>query len=75
MSNSAFAKSEAQLNGFDEAIVLTHDGHVSEGSAENFWMIKNGKAITPAVTDNILEGITRQRRRGTALKRNGRGSG
>jgi branched-chain amino acid aminotransferase len=58
--NSAFAKSEAQLNGFDEAIVLTHDGHVSEGSAENFWMIKNGKAVTPAVTDNILEGITRR---------------
>jgi branched-chain amino acid aminotransferase len=58
--NSAFAKSEAQLNGFDEAIVLTHDGHVSEGSAENFWMIKGGKAVTPPVTDNILEGITRR---------------
>ncbi len=57
--NSALAKTEAVLNGFDEAIVLTQDGHVSEGSAENFWMIKHGKAITPPVSDNILEGITR----------------
>ncbi len=58
--NSALAKTEAALNGYDEAIVLTQDGHVSEGSAENLWMIKNGKAITPPVTDNILEGITRR---------------
>ena len=57
--NSALSKTEAVLNGFDEAIVLTQDGHVSEGSAENFWMIKQGQAITPPVTDNILEGITR----------------
>jgi len=58
--NSAFAKSEAQLNGFDEAIVLTHDGHVSEGSAENLFIVRNGVLITPPVTENILEGITRQ---------------
>ena len=57
--NSALAKSEVMLNGFDEAIVLTHEGHVSEGSAENIWMLKDGKAITPPVTDNVLEGITR----------------
>ncbi|MCA1553896.1 MAG: branched-chain amino acid transaminase, partial [Chloroflexi bacterium] len=57
--NSALAKTEAVLNGFDEAIVLTQDGHVSEGSAENFWMVKKDKAITPPVSDNILEGITR----------------
>lgn len=57
--NAALAKSEVLLNGFDEAIVLTHDGHVSEGSAENIFMVKGGKLITPAVTDNILEGITR----------------
>jgi branched-chain amino acid aminotransferase len=57
--NSAFIKTEAELNGYDEAIVLTHDGHVSEGSAENIWIIKDGKAVTPPVTDNILEGITR----------------
>ncbi len=59
--NGALAKSEAQLNGYDEAIVLTQDGHVSEGSAENLFIVKNGKLITPAVTDNILEGITRRR--------------
>jgi branched-chain amino acid aminotransferase len=59
--NGALAKSEAQLNGFDEAIVLTADGHVSEGSAENLFIAKNGELITPPVTDNILEGITRRR--------------
>jgi branched-chain amino acid aminotransferase len=59
--NSALAKSEAQLNGFDEAIVLTSDGHVSEGSAENLFIVKGGKLVTPAGTDNILEGITRRR--------------
>ena len=59
--NGALAKSEAQLNGFDEAIVLTSDGHVSEGSAENLFFVKGGVLITPAVTDNILEGITRRR--------------
>jgi branched-chain amino acid aminotransferase len=59
--NGALAKSEAQLNGFDEAIILNHDGHVSEGSAENLFIVKNGAVITPAATDNILEGITRRR--------------
>lgn len=57
--NSAFAKSEAQMNGFDEAIMLDSQGHVSEGSAENLFMIRGGIAYTPPVTDNILEGITR----------------
>ena len=59
--NGALAKSEAQLNGFDEAIVLTADGHVSEGSAENLFIIRDGVLITPPVTDNVLEGITRRR--------------
>jgi branched-chain amino acid aminotransferase len=58
--NGAFAKSEAQLNGFDEAIMLTQDGHVSEGSAENLFLIRDGVLLTPPVTDNVLEGITRQ---------------
>jgi branched-chain amino acid aminotransferase len=57
--NSAFAKTEAQLNGFDEAIMLDHNGHVSEGSAENLFMLRNGMVYTPPVTSNILEGITR----------------
>ena len=59
--NGALAKSEAQLNGYDEAIVLTADGHVSEGSAENLFLVKRGVLVTPPVTDNILEGITRRR--------------
>jgi branched-chain amino acid aminotransferase len=59
--NGALAKSEAQLNGFDEAIVLTADGHVSEGSAENLFIVQRGGLVTPAVSDNILEGITRRR--------------
>jgi branched-chain amino acid aminotransferase len=58
--NSALAKTDAQLAGFDEAIVLSQDGHVSEGSAENLFMIRNGVAVTPSVTENILEGITRR---------------
>ena len=57
--NPAFSKSEAMLNGFDEAIVLTADGKVSEGSAENLFMVRDGVLITPTVTDDILEGITR----------------
>lgn len=56
--NSALAKTEAELNGFDEAIVLNADGHVSEGSGENIFIVRGGKLITPAPSDNILEGIT-----------------
>jgi branched-chain amino acid aminotransferase len=58
-ANSAFIKTDAQQAGFDEALVLTQDGHVSEGSAENIFMVKDGILVTPPVTDNILEGITR----------------
>ena len=47
--NSAFSKTEAVLNGYDEAIVLTTDGHVSEGSAENLFMVRDGQLITPRV--------------------------
>ncbi len=56
--NNAMAKTEAQLNGFDEAIMLNQDGHVSEGSGENIVMIRRGVLITPPASDNILEGIT-----------------
>jgi branched-chain amino acid aminotransferase len=56
--NNAMAKTEAQLNGFDEAIMLNSDGHISEGSGENIVMIRNGKLISPSESDNILEGIT-----------------
>jgi len=57
--NSAFSKTDAVLSGYDEALVLTDTGHISEGSAENFFMVRNGTLITPPVTSNILEGITR----------------
>ena len=57
--NSAFAKTEAILAGADEAIVLNKNGYVSEGSAENIFIVRDGKLITPPVSDDILEGITR----------------
>lgn len=58
--NSALAKTEAVENGYDEAIMLNDDGHVSEGSGENLVMIRDGRLITPEVSDNVLEGITLQ---------------
>jgi branched-chain amino acid aminotransferase len=57
--NNALAKTEAIKNGFDEAIMLTPDGHVSEGSGENIFLVENGKLITPALYSSILGGITR----------------
>jgi len=57
--NSALAKTEAHENGFDEAIMLSHDGHVSEGSGENIFIIIDGQLVTPSSCDNILKGITR----------------
>jgi branched-chain amino acid aminotransferase len=59
-ANSAFIKSDAVLSGFDDALVLTQEGHISEGSAMNFFMVRDGLMITPPVTENILEGITRR---------------
>jgi len=57
--NSALAKTEALENGFDEAILLTQDGHVSEGSGENIFLVQAGQLITPPPSDNIVMGITR----------------
>lgn len=57
--NSAFIKTEALLNGYDEALVLDESGHVAEGSAENVFLIRNRQVITPPVSSDILEGITR----------------
>jgi branched-chain amino acid aminotransferase len=58
--NSAFAKSDAELAGFDEAILLNHDGRVSEGSGENIFLIRRGIAVTPSLDQSVLEGITRR---------------
>ena len=59
-ANSALIKTDANRAGFDEALVLDQNGHVSEGSAMNIFMLRDGVLITPPITDNILEGITRQ---------------
>jgi len=58
--NSALARTDAANAGFDEVLVLTQDGHLSEGSAMNVFIVRDGVLITPPVTDNILEGITRR---------------
>ncbi|MEB3221889.1 MAG: branched-chain amino acid transaminase [Candidatus Sericytochromatia bacterium] len=58
--NSALAKTEAYLNGFDDAIFLNADGHVSEGSAMNLFLVRKGRLVTPGVQHNILEGVTRR---------------
>jgi branched-chain amino acid aminotransferase len=58
--NMAFQKSEAELNGFDEALVLTPDGHASEASAANLFVVRDGILLTPPVSDDILEGVTRK---------------
>ncbi|MBM3286238.1 MAG: branched-chain amino acid transaminase [Candidatus Eisenbacteria bacterium] len=57
--NSALAKTDAALSGFDDALMLSGDGHVSEASAANMFIVRNGVLITPPVTADILEGITR----------------
>ena len=59
-ANSALIKTDAMLAGYDEALVLNQDGHIAEGSAENFFIVRDGVAITPPTTANILEGITRR---------------
>ena len=57
--NSALAKTEALEHGYDEAIFLTEEGFISEGSAENIFLVRDGRLITPALSEDILEGITR----------------
>ena len=57
-ANSSQAKSDAILSGYDEAIVLTQNGHISEGSAANVLIVRKGQIITPASNSDVLEGIT-----------------
>lgn len=57
--NSQLVKMEAKINGYDEGIVLTTDGLVSEGSGENIFAVRNGVVYTPASCFSILPGITR----------------
>jgi branched-chain amino acid aminotransferase len=58
--NSALATDDAHRCGFDEAIFLSEDGHVAEGASCNIFMVRRGQLITPATSQNILEGITRE---------------
>jgi len=58
--NSALARKEAHELGYNEAIVLSESGHVTEGSAENLFIVRDGVLITPAVYADTLEGITRK---------------
>ncbi len=57
---SAFAKDQAMAYGCDDAIMLNADGKVAEGSAANLFIVRDGTLITPPVTSDILEGITRR---------------
>ena len=57
--NSILAKTEATMSGFDEAIILNHDGHVCEGSGENLFLVSDGRLVTASLEDNVLPGITR----------------
>jgi branched-chain amino acid aminotransferase len=57
--NSQLAKLEAIDNGFDEEIMLDYEGHVSEGSGENIFLVENGKLFTPSMSSSNLKGITR----------------
>jgi branched-chain amino acid aminotransferase len=57
--NSALASDEVRRCGFDEAIFLNESGHVAEGATCNIFMVRKGKLITPPVTENVLEAITR----------------
>jgi len=58
--NSALARREAMDNGYTEAILLTEDGFVSEGSAEHVFIVRDGQLISPPSTADNLDGITRQ---------------
>lgn len=58
--NSMLAVAEAQRAGYDEAILLTDDGYVADGSGENIFVVRNGKITTPPLSTSILPGITRE---------------
>lgn len=59
-ANSTLAKSDAMLAGFDDALILSEDGHISEASGANVFIVRKGVAITPPIYSNVLEGITRR---------------
>ncbi len=58
--NSSIAKDEAQINGYDDAIMMNERGKVAEASAANLFMVRDGVLITAPITADVLEGITRR---------------
>lgn len=58
--NIALAVDDARRKGYDEALLMGSDGHLSEGSGANVFVVRGGRLLTPSVTDDILEGITRE---------------
>jgi branched-chain amino acid aminotransferase len=58
-ANAALARVEALRDGYDEAIMLNSQGKIAEGSAENIFIVKNDQILTPPLSADILEGITR----------------
>lgn len=59
-ANSALAKNEALINGYDDAILLDERGHVCESTVANLFMVRDGVLICPAEASSLLEGITRR---------------
>jgi branched-chain amino acid aminotransferase len=57
--NSQLIKMEAVLDGYEEGIALNIRGHISEGSGENLFLIKDGVVMTPPLSSSVLPGITR----------------
>lgn len=57
--NSVLASDDARSAGFDEALLLNESGQVAEGATCNLFMVRKGRLITPSITENVLEGITR----------------
>jgi branched-chain amino acid aminotransferase len=58
--NSALVREDARVSGFDDAIVLNERGKVAEASVANLMLVRGGTLVTPAITGDILEGITRR---------------
>lgn len=58
--NSALAKQDAVLLGFDDTLMMTQSGHIAEGSSSNFFIVRDGILVTPPRYDDVLEGITRR---------------
>ncbi|HSB46447.1 MAG TPA: branched-chain amino acid transaminase [Candidatus Bilamarchaeum sp.] len=58
--NSVLAKREAVNGGYDEAIMLSDEGHVSEGTGENIFIVEKGELVTPPLYDGVLAGVTRE---------------